>query len=191
MSILLVKSNRFSAGIRQSHLPTEKPVRKTFAICCSLCMMIVVEGYDNIMFRSLLTFCFTLTSLFGQTVCYCATRSGCEAFRAALSSDATPSNHSCCPTNQSPASSVTPEPNRSPGECPCKKNKRKVSVARTETSESLAISDAFALGFPSLFAARDIFARLLPISNSMSDSARIDPSISTDDLLFLHHRLRC
>jgi len=155
-----------------------------------------VEGvYLTMMTRILLTLCFTFSSLFGHSFCCCALA---HQLKTAVADSQTREiaishQHSCCspPETKTPTIPTKPENPSKPSECPCKSDPAHAVLAIIETQASSASFDAI-----------DFFVLDCSLTNfgawsAPKDKLAIDgtsgnrPHLTTDDLLHVHHRLRC
>ena len=141
--------------------------------------------------RHLLALIFTATAVFGQPPCCCASvkasRSPAKQF---ASSPAKPAQRSCCTpaaSNTAPAESAPAHP---PGDCPCKKPLPDADAARVDAGLQLGVE--WAAATPAPWCSPSRLSHASPESAiPLRRAARDCPTLTTDDLLYAHHRLRC
>ncbi len=148
------------------------------------------------MFRLVLIHQLVLSLLVGPMLCCCTTaRLGHDASpppRSTASGDQSPRKHCCGGDQKSPDGGRKAPGGEKPGDpanCPCKDAPAKVVVvpeAPAGTADSLTLLTAGV--------AFDVAATLDGPANARPSASRFDhrsSSLSTADLLFAHHNLRC
>lgn len=147
------------------------------------------------MFRLVLIHQLVLSLLVGPMLCCCtATRLGLDAGSVSKSASSTvkPERRSCCGTQKSDGQAQK-APGHKPGDptkCPCKDGSGKTITVPEVTSAQVDSITQFA----SPLAALDVPLSLVVVADASRSGQRFDhtsSSLSTSDILFAHHKLRC
>jgi hypothetical protein len=139
------------------------------------------------MFRALLTLCFTLTSLFGQVICCCAAT---PSQASASTPQPVSEKRSCCTPEKAPQLPSQPSKQPTKEHCPCEKGKQPLVLRAERPDTNLAVVWS-ALASEPLSSATDGLILVRNASANSSDSVPRCSQLSTDTLLYAHHRLRC
>lgn len=136
-----------------------------------------------------------LSLLVGPMLCCCTTaRLGHDGTARTASPAGQPKTHSCCGHTPTPNDSGSPEQGgnqpASPAKCPCKEAPAPVATAPPPTPASADSLSILAAGTVQL----DLPAALFDCSECVQTAPRFDhrtSSLSTSELLYAHHNLRC
>jgi hypothetical protein len=139
------------------------------------------------MFRAMLTVCFTLSTLFGQVMCCCAAPQSENAKHA----EQTPVKRSCCSADTSNKLPSEPTKQSKHGDCPCNKGKQSLVAVQTEGPKTTVTAEWLASVLVEWVAILNPMIVLRNDQLLVHGSFQVSSHLSTDDLLYVHHRLRC
>jgi hypothetical protein len=140
------------------------------------------------MFRALLALCFTISTLFGQVMCCCAIASSCET-----QSEQIPAKRTCCSTDHSDKLPAAPTKQQKHDHCPCNKDKQTLLAVPSEEVQLTASTAWFASSLGEFGTMFEPFIALGNVQPILAGQCQLQSSfhLSTADLLYAHHRLRC
>ena len=142
--------------------------------------------------RLVLTYHLILSLLVGPTLCCCtAARVGHEGVvtRPVSSAVKSPRKHCCGEPRPEDGSQKTPAKKPIvPGKCPCKGADSKVSAVESPAGSLASLN---LLTFPALFYNPHVVDRLPLVSGANPQFDHRSSTLSTSDILYAHHKLRC